>query len=447
MNENNENHVELIEDEKVIEELGEQPMNIVNSDETTEVEKNSGLSEEEAIVAAVDENHVDSNESNTNKKVDIFNKIKLFFSNKRNAGIVGIVAVIMLGIFIFVNGPKSIVNDVEVKFDGYDERGTLSYNEVAMRAKIYQIIAEKNGIKADISNTTNTLNSLADLAKGIVSGNNEYYKKLSNAEQQAREISITFDKQTVLKNGDVVTMTISTGKDSPIKAEKKQFTVTGLKDVVKIDSNALLLENPITFNGYNNYGSVKYNTEVFKLNQKINNDLKNGQQLVFTILESYSKKLLQEGKVLTGDTTISVEVKDLKELSTISNIDTVFEKVSDFAQSKYANKTNSSYTYAIEKKQDFIAYTPENNNSYFKSDAEFSAVSIYKVNEKYSSSFGGNTEENYYVVVGYDELSIYDNTIILSDLSSNEYYSYSKYTDETSVAAFLRSKGYVEYSK
>lgn len=375
------------------------------------------------------------------KTAQIVEKVKVFFANKRNVGIVaGVVAVVML-IFFLMNGPKSIVNDVQVKFSGYDERGTLSYNDVEVKAKIAQIVAEKHGIKVDTSNVSNTFNSIGDVAKSLLSGNKEYYKKLGLIQQQYSDVNITFDKTKNLKNGDVVTLKITTGKDSPIKAETKTFTVSGLAEVEKITFDDVQKTSAITYSGYNGYGTLKFDTDVYTIKEAKQANLKNGNKITVQVNKKYIDKLLTQGKVFDGETKKTLEIKGLKELKTIKNIAEVYTKVNDLAKAEYANTVGSTHTYTIEKKDDFMKYTASSSGN-----DKITVVSVYKVNDKYTW-FSETKVEDYYVLVGYTNLEVFDESVILADLQYKEYTYSSKYTTADSANAYLKSQGYVQYKK
>lgn len=368
----------------------------------------------------------------------LLQKLMTIFTDKKKVGVLAIAVIAIFAIFTVMNGPKSVISDVKVTFSGYDERGKATYNEVEVKAKIAQIIAEKNGIKiSDVSNITSLWN---DLLKNVASGNIEYYKKISAIEQQYSSVVITLDKTSNLTNGDIVTVTIKTGNNSPIKSETKTFTVSGLKPVAKVDIQTILEENTVTSIGYNGYGTLKYDSDIYTVKDSGVKNLQNGQKISVQVKDAYIKKLLNEGKVFDGDTVTMVEVEGLTELKTIKNIADVYSKVLDLAKSKYANTAGSSYTYTIEKKNDFMKYTTSSNKGYI------TPVSVYKVSEK-SSRDGGDKIEEYYVIVGYSNLEIFDNSIILADIQNKTYSHYSKYSDEDSANAYLKSQGFVEYKR
>lgn len=400
-----------------------------------EVEEISSV-EKEATIEDVSQRNEKEPET---KKAD-FSK-KSIFADKKKLGILAAVLVVFFALFSMMNGPKSVINDVKVTFTGYNERGTATYNEVEVKAKIAKIIAEKNGIKApDVSNASNASASLNDILKNLVSGNTEYYKKLGAIEQQYSSVVISLDKTSNLKNGDTVTVTIKAGNNSPIKSETKTFTVSDLKPITKVDAESVLSENPVVSTGYNGYGTLKYDSNIYTIPDSGIKNLKNGQKVDVKIKDVYIKKLLNEGKIFDGNTSATIEVSGLKELNTIKNLSDLYTSVSDLAKSKYANTNGSSYTYTIEKKNDFMKYTTSSSKGFI------SAVSVYKVNEKYTG-FSGDTTEEYYAVVGYSSLEIFDNSVILADLQYKTYSNSSKYTNEDSANAYLKSQGFIEYKR
>lgn len=401
----------------------------IKSEEVTSVEK------QETKIETVSVPHEEEINIQTDK-VTIFKKIQSIFSDKKKLGILAAVVIAFIALFSVMNGPTSVINDVKVSFAGYDERGTATYNEVEVKAKIAKIIAEKNGVKApDVSNASKASASLNDILKNLFSGNTEYYKKLSAIKQQYRAVEISLDKTSNLKNGDTVTVTIKTGNNSPIKSETKTFTVSDLKPITKVDLQSVLSENVVSAVGYNGYGTLKYDSNIYTVKNSEIKNLKNGQKVEVQIKDSYIEKILKEGKIFDGNTSTTVEVKDLKELKTINNIAEVYTKVNDLAKSEYANKVGATHTYTIEKKDDFMKYTSSTSGK-----DKITVVSVYKINDKYRW-LSEEKVEDYYVTVGYSNLDVFEESIILADLQYKTYSNSSKYTTADSANSYLKYKG------
>lgn len=444
---------------------------VTSTDEVKEILSNSEKTEEKAVeievedsknksedVDVIDNNNTTKSDSETSeleknipeetafekseeKVVGFGQKIVQIIKNPKKTGILGAIIAVILIVFFVMNGPKSVINDIKLTFSGYDERGTATYNEVEVKAKIAQIIAEKNGVKVpEIQNANSSLNALNDFMKNVFSGNADYYKKLSAIAGQYEAVVITLDKSSNLKNGDIITVTVQTGPNSPIKAETKTFTVSDLKPITKVDMQTVLTENVVSSTGYNGYGSLKYDTDIYKIKESGLTNLKNGQKITVQIKDSYIDNLLKNGKVFEGNKTTTIEIKGLKDLKTIKNITDVYAQVADLAKAKYANTNGSSYTYSIEKKNDFMKYEPSSRKN------TVTMVSVYKINEKYSG-YGGDTVKDYYVIIGYSNLELFENSVILSDLQYKTYSHSSEYKDENSANAYLKSKGFVEYKR
>ncbi|WP_254498689.1 hypothetical protein, partial [Salmonella enterica] len=62
-----------------------------------------------------------------------------------------------------------------------------------------------------------------------------------------------------LSNGQKVTLKITTTlKDNPIKEETKTYTVKNLKKATTYTIESVLKNNPVSFTGFNHFGSVKF---------------------------------------------------------------------------------------------------------------------------------------------------------------------------------------------
>lgn len=304
-----------------------------------------------------------------------------------------IVLVAVLGVYlVYVSQPKSITDDLEISYKGYDGSGTISYNSDEIDKKIATIAYRAAGLSnSDIDALLNDdyvalLDINSDASKT---------KKLLKAEAIISDVSYHFDKTSGLSNGDKVKFQVSrNAKSSPIKSETKTFTVKGLTKVKNISIAQLLKENPVTVSGFNGYGKVDLpkvddNDEktVFEVKDAISDDshLKNGDKLTLKLTKDYLESLEAKGERVDKK-TIEYEVSGLKELTSISNINDLLAKNDTLVKSKYEN---SDYvTYTLEKQRDYIKYI---SDSYLSSSAQLSIVSVYKI----TSVTGTSTSVSY----------------------------------------------------
>ncbi|MBS4750659.1 hypothetical protein KG091_06175 [Carnobacteriaceae bacterium zg-ZUI78] len=378
-------------------------------------------------------------ENNTNNIVE---KIKTYvMSNKKKVGIIsGIVIVCLIIMTTVLSGPISVINDVKPEFSGYDGSGTLSYNEKEIRQKVEAAVLKKYGAsQADIDNTLQ-----GDITK-VLSNIFSNGKKYLEIQSVLSSISYKFDKTKELKNGDKVMFTISaTDKNAPIRPEKKEFVVSGLKDVQKVSAEDVVKDSKINVTGYNGFGSLEYNQDKVTLVSSKNKSFSNGDKLTFKINDYYITGMKKEGKVVTNGTDeTTVTVEGLKEVTDITNLNTLIDKIDDYAKAENKNVPESSYEkkkeFVLERATTFFKYSTSNYNS----TDTMNVVNIYKITET-----KGSDTKTYYKVYGYTvKVSVSDNQLILADLSNNKYSLYDTFEDLESAKVSLRSSDFVEYTK
>ncbi|MBS4761812.1 hypothetical protein KG089_03680 [Carnobacteriaceae bacterium zg-ZUI252] len=411
----------------------------LGTDETVEsMTPENEVAQDEAVVVASESTETSEKEAISTTASDVGVKAKAFLSNKRNVGILAAIIAAIILFFTLTGGPKSVMDKVEVTFEGYDERGRVEYNYATIQHEIDKVILNKVGIdtkNTDLSNWTQFLNNLQS--------NFDKYQKY---EKYRKGVRIRFDKTEGLKNGEEVTLTISADKDSPIKSETKKFKVSGLKDITKITFEDLQKNKPIRFVGFDGNGSVSYDKSVYSVDESLAKTLKNGQKIKVSIRPKYLDTLLEsEGKTVeNAGQTFEVTASGLSTIKSITNLNELLKQVENLGTATYANKENSSYKYEVEKKNTFInvGYSEYSNDD----KASISVVTVYKVKETYTNLFQKEpTVKEYYTYVGYSDLSVSDNVVIMSNLENKAIRYPDKYTDETSVYAFLKSKMYTEY--
>lgn len=366
--------------------------------------------------------------------------------------IIGIVAVIVIaaGIFGFIKSrPVDVTKDIKVTFSGYDGYGKASYNS----EEVYKVIAEKLAVKAGFSkDESHKLISMDSLSDYLT--NAKYRTKASKLMKWGDDFKITFDAGSNLKNGDKVTFKIKTEKGIPLKAIDKTYEVKGLKKTEKVSAESLS-QGEITFSGYNGNGSVKYDESKFNLiSSDESGTLSNGDELKFKFTQNYLDSLLTEGKAVT-EKSFNVKVSDLKDISEISKIDTLYNKIPDLVKADYKNDPAGSYgsydiTYKIEPQKSFIKIS---DDSYYD-ETRLSLVITYKItktqtwvkDDSWDNKKKGDVKtEEIYTYLGYQNAEIYKDAVVLSDLSKTSGYSWSNYLDIDAVYAELEKSGYGEY--
>ncbi|MGT2800536.1 hypothetical protein [Streptococcus marmotae] len=372
----------------------------------------------------------------TNQVGNLFEQIKAFVQKNKVAAISIVVAVIAVGggYNFYQSQPKSVATAVNVEFSGYDGYGQLEYDSQEINVEIQRVAYRSVGFN---KNQVEDLINRDPLILAEISASSSLNSKYKKANAIISSVSYNFDKTSELSNGDTVTLSISPkSSKSPIKKETKKFKVEGLEKTETISTKALLEEYPVTFIGFNNYGKIKLPTDkdgnqLFTISDTKEN-YKNGETVRLDVAQSYISGLEKEGKKLESS-EIEVEVKDLKEISDISNITEALTKNDSYAKSKYENSDYATYT--LEKQSDHISY---NVASY--SDAasgQIYLVSIYKISKQ--GKYDNSVQYAYY---GYRYYVNTDNSLDLE--TSNKVYGYET-QDLEKLRAELETEGYKEY--
>lgn len=239
------------------------------------------------------------------------------FSNKigkKGWAIIGIVAVVVIGVAVFLSVRKeSVVDQAEVKFNGYNGDGVANIsNSSEMDKATMEILAKKAGI--DLSTLTNP--DWSDISS-------ENMSKAKLFSDWATNTKVSFDKSSHLSNGDKVTLSVKTGGDktNPIAEGSKTFTVSGLKKIAKVSTKKILDKFKVKFIGLNTRGiamvTSKSITDNLTLTVKDNGKLTNGDTVSIKLPASLFEA---EGKKYTGSRTLKVKVSDLEDASKISNL-------------------------------------------------------------------------------------------------------------------------------
>lgn len=267
------------------------------------------------------------------KKQSFLEKIKKFVSTNRKKS-VGIFIVLLLVLFslggyiYFQFQPKSVFNVLTVEFSGYDGDGELKEsNETEFQSWMEQIILEKAGVDKDQAKLFATD---PDGQKKIES-DPRYASKMPLIKSMFESVHIDIDKQSGLKNGEEVTITVTvTNPNVPIKSEKKTFKVENLKEYEKVSAEDLIKEANIQFTGVDGYGKLvdKTNSVLEYTGIDKPQNLKNGDKLTFKVKDSYLKELKSKGKTFE-ENVVEVTVSGLKSKEEIKGTEKDYQPVLD----------------------------------------------------------------------------------------------------------------------
>lgn len=352
--------------------------------------------------------------------------------------IIAVLAIVALAIVAFVgykiydSQPKSIIDEVKVQFSGYEETGKLTYNSEEIASKIEELSYRKAGFN---NNQAKALVQKDPVAYSEVSRNPKLAAMLQKAEAMITSVQFNFDRTSELKNGDEVTFTITTNSQSAaVKAEKKTFKVSDLKEYEKVSTADLLKETPVTFTGFNGYGvaSITENPNKdgyfnFEDNKRPIN-LKNGDTVTLTVSVTYINELKSKGKVVDNN-KVEVTVEGLKDLKDVKNFADLLKKNDDYSKSEHQNSSFSTYT--LESQGSYLKVIPEENK---KSNGKVSLITVYKVT--WSS---GNSKEVRYKYYGYQAFLLKDGNL---DLDAASKVSSWGSKDLEGLKAELATEGY-----
>lgn len=209
----------------------------------------------------------------------------------------------------------------------------------------------------------------------------------------------------------------------------------------KISSEEFLKEYPVTFKGFNGYGSVELpededgNTLLMDDNER-SHSYKNGDTVKLAVSSYYLDSLKEEGKKLESD-TIEVKVSGLKEITEISNLSQAIPKNDTYAKSEHENDNYNTYT--LEKQKDFIAYNTAYSDN---ASGQIYIVTVYKVT--HVSKFLGDPKTTVtYRYYGYRYYVNEDNSLDLE--TANKISGYGT-QDKEKLLAELDTDGYKEYT-
>ncbi|EPI05606.1 hypothetical protein D920_00058 [Enterococcus faecalis 13-SD-W-01] len=308
--------------------------------------------------------------------------------------------IILLGILLFISRmPQSIIDDVSVDFNGYNHQGTATLSG-EYGDKIDDIISKKK----DISQS---------------------------------DISIKLDKDSGLSNGDKVKVMISSDiTNSPVKAQTKTVTVSGLKKSTTYTIDDVIKDNPIQWVGFNHYGLAKIDNEIFYTEDETN-DLSNGDSITLTLSPNYIEQETTKGKILDGSDLKKVKVSGLEDSPQITNIDSLLSQIDTVARDD--NHSTSYIKHTVTRQESYFIGTNINSSWFSDTDddtSEFSVVSIYKIDSKTDY-----TTSTSYKIYGYFNLSLNNNQVNVSSLNSEDQYSdYGSFDSVQEAFNSLKSK-------
>lgn len=399
--------------------------------------KSQGNSVEKDDTTSANTSDPKSTSKNTS---DLLNTVKSqFVSNKKIVGIVGVFIVAVIAFMVFSSRPTKLSKYFDVTFNGYDGHGMLNYNHEVVIEEISQAAIKKAGFSKDEIDA-------------FESGNSQMVdtKKMAKYTAIMNNLKFNFDKVSDLKNGDKVTLTVSCkGNNCPFVNETKEYTVNGLDEMQEITLEDLEKEYPITFTGYNGFGSVKFDSTVYTISTAANQTLKNDDTIKVKITEGTLNTLANDGKKLKEEaTSFEKKVTGLPEITDVVGLNDILNKTDILMQSKTKPEDGwfDKTTYVTEKQQDYILFNASDSKD---SEGKLSLLTIYKITKTVTpDSDSSRTAETttYFTYFGYIKLTVSEGKIIQKDMSYHEEYTSTEWENFDSIDADLKKDGYAPIS-
>jgi hypothetical protein len=215
------------------------------------------------------------------------------------------------------------VDDIQVKFSGYDTRGEADLVE-SSDYKLAAAVAKKVGYSSS---------DVDAVSKGNYDVLEADQTKYLQFEKYKDDTSVDVSKTSDLKNGQKIKVTVTTTlKDNPIKSGTKTIEVDGLKKVTYYTIDDVLKEKPITVTGANHMTQVNPK-DIYSYKGPDLTSLVNGDKLDVSLKGDYKSSLESEGKMLEkgkGKTTYTVQ--GLSDTFKISNLDEVKKALNNEAE-------------------------------------------------------------------------------------------------------------------
>lgn len=366
--------------------------------------------------------------SGTDKKND---KAPRHSFNKRIiAGIVGIFAVVVIAImYLFPSTPTIDLDKyTTVTYEGYDGYGTASVN--VDWSKIEEDYKGKIKFTKDANDKFKALFGDSGISMDDLYGPEEILELYINYD---------IDKTDELKNGDTVNLkwdineSYSEGINVKVKAEDKEFKVQDLKEVKTKD---IFKDLEVSFSGIAPDGTLSYNytgkdLDTYNFIADNSYNLSNGDKVKITLkIENMSDFADKNGylpKEMEKEYTVSGLAEYVTKISEVSDNAKEYMKgeADDIITAWTASSKDDDSAHVVTASEyvgDFILGAKNMSSAWHKNTYYMIYKVTYEANDNYGGIILNNSTDagDYYVVIGYDDVSVYDNGAYEVDTSSHE---------------------------
>lgn len=298
---------------------------------------------------------------------------------------------------------------VKPSFEGYNTKGTVSWNEKEFLAEVHNIVYKKY-----------PANSPENVRK---------------SEMILDDLTYGFDKTSQLSNDDQITFTITSHIDgSPIKSVKKTFTVSGLREIDIVSNDDILNQAKVSLKGISGAGALTCDYKIL-IPPKDDQPLKNGDVIPLQINDDYINQLLKDGKAPESD-HIDYTVTGLVSPHDITNKDRLFETLKAKCDEAFPDHKQDLFTDQLNEKTLVTMLYGRDKDHNTKVGA------LYKIVQTDSGASAGNSRTRY-LLFTCDNLKTSGNEFILAD--NNYYQTYIEAQDDTSATRLVESKGYTVF--
>ncbi|RIL71218.1 hypothetical protein BUY43_10475 [Staphylococcus devriesei] len=322
-------------------------------------------------------------------------KVKNFLKNYKWYVIGGVILIIalLIAITLFVKNSKvNVKDDIEVKFNGYEESGTAEITdksyEKAMNKLYVRALKQSNFKNKEILDMIEN-NNTDDIDKANL--NYTDLERMNKADKMMENVDLDINNDEDLSNGDKVQVQLKINKASSkeyrLKAKEftKEFKVHGLKKPQSLTAKNIIEDLNPKFVDVNGSGSLTLTTKDgakklpdiaisdYEFTVPNNGNLKNGDKIKLEIPQELVKDINSSGSnTFEGKRDYTLEVKNLTDLNKIENLDQILDRNNTLIKDEY----NSSKT---------IKYSTENVANYYKVNYGTESDSFFSEDDKETS--------------------------------------------------------------
>lgn len=220
---------------------------------------------------------------------------------------------------------------IQMKYTGYQSEGEAYFNEDPLDLAILKLQVDRSKLPDVVKlqlfmgakDASDFASNLENAQSTALPANQA---KLMQVKNWFKETKIKLKSPDNLKNGDTVTVAITTGGDTtnPVKPATKAYKVVGLKAIKGIATSKVLKQIDVNFTGLNGRGQANltsdnlYNIDGTSFKVPNNGKLSNGDKVKIRVPNDYFEA--EHGKKYVGTRTLEATVKGLIDPTKLTNL-------------------------------------------------------------------------------------------------------------------------------